>query len=131
MTSNLRAGVAAVSVDAMGSADSNNKVAWAGLEEPRIAEDKAAFAGLDDHFRVALNSVRISDGVDPVVADPALKLAAFRLAKGLVRVVFCVCVLCVLCFCVLCCVCVWCGCCCSVCLCVGPSCVGIDGWLAS
>lgn len=35
--------------------------------------------------RVAVNAVRISDGADPVVADVPLKLAAYRLAKDLVR----------------------------------------------
>ena len=54
-------------------------------DEPRIDGDKAAFAGIDDHFRVAVNAVRVSDNLDPVVADVPLKLAAYRLAKDLVR----------------------------------------------
>lgn len=62
--------------------------AFAGeLEDPRIAGDKAAFAGIDDHFRVAVNAVRVSDNLDPVAADAPLKLAAYRVAKDLVRCV--------------------------------------------
>ncbi len=55
-----------------------NFAAWAG------EEDKAAWAGVEDPMRFSANALRISDGLPPMAAEPALSKSALSLAQDLV-----------------------------------------------
>ncbi len=60
-----------------------DKAAWAGEEDAMYTGDKAAFAGLDDQTRLAVNTVRAGKKAAVLLPSPALKTAAFKMAQDL------------------------------------------------